>query len=252
MSRLWRPVTARRLRRRSIHCWRRGAGLRYGRIRSGIRRARHVGRGCGRFRWTLPRAVTIAIDLWNRRGGGGRPFRLPVGVDGAGYRWRCGALIRGAASRRNRRFVAGTVHGLVPIWIRLAVRLGGGTVVRTGAATTTRGTSTFVHAAVLSKGGLLRLLARLGPTATCGKFAVMLVSQRCATSRNAHSRNRSESSWIRSAVTTRCGGIYTLALPYAAGSVICSRGAGDRVLRRGASAGRRIARARIQAATPKS
>jgi hypothetical protein len=56
----------------------------------------------------------------------------------------------------------------------------------------------------------------------------MLVSQRCATSRNAHSRNRSESRRIRSAVTTRYGGIDSLALPYAAGSVISSRGAGDR------------------------
>ena len=61
------------------------------------------------------------------------------------------------------------------------------------------------------------------------KFAVMLMSQRCATSRKAHGRNRSESCWIRSAETVRCGGIdATLALPCAAGSVISSRGAGDR------------------------
>lgn len=62
---------------------------------------------------------------------------------------------------------------------------------------------------------MLRLLAPRGADCNLRKFAVMLWSQRCATSRNAHSRNRSGSRRIGSAVTTRCGGIDAtlLALP---------------------------------------
>jgi hypothetical protein len=161
MSWLRWSVAARGLRCRTIQRWCCRAGLGPRRVGSRIR-SRCIGRWCGRLRGALSAPITTAIALRRWRGRRDDPFSLSILLDGRRYDWRCGALIPGAASRGSRRVAADRIHGLLSVRIRLAVRLGGGTVVRTWAATTTRGTSTFVHAAVLTKGGVLRLLARRG------------------------------------------------------------------------------------------
>ena len=94
-------------------------------------------------------------------------------------------------------------------------------------ASATRGASTFVHAAVVSKGELLRLLAHIGADCNCGNSRSCWCVQRCATSRERTAGTALSTRRTRSAESALCGGIdATLAL--AARSVVGSRGAGER------------------------
>jgi hypothetical protein len=73
--------------------------------------------------------------------------RWPIVLD-SGRRARLRSILV-ASSRGHRRIDVAAVDRLVAIWIRLAGGLGGRTFMRTLAAAATRGTSTFVHAAMV-------------------------------------------------------------------------------------------------------
>jgi hypothetical protein len=200
MSRLWRAVASRGLWRSPIHNWGGSSRIRSrcvgSRVRRPLRFAAHW--RCwliGPVSCTaISSPVPVSLDRWRRT-----PLRIDaaarsIGVDRRGNGRRRGHFAWGVGAARSRRRVAADcVQGLVPIRIGLAVRLRGRTVLRTLSAATTRGTSTFVHAAVLCKGGLLRLLARIGPNCNLRKFAVMLCLNAARHRAKRISRNRSES-----------------------------------------------------------
>jgi hypothetical protein len=110
---------------------------------------------------------------------------------GWGRRRRRGCFGRRCARCRRDRLVAARGHRLLAVRIRFAVGLGGVLVVRARPATS--GTSTFVHATVMRE--MVDAPPGRPRRARCllRNLLVMLVCQRCATSRRTRGRNRSES-----------------------------------------------------------
>jgi len=77
--------------------------------------------------------------------GGLRPFGIGSGRDGA----RGGRLLVAGVVAGSGGIDTVAVDRLVAVGVRLARSFGGGTVLRALAAAATRGTSTFVHAAIV-------------------------------------------------------------------------------------------------------
>jgi len=166
---VWRPITLRRrLGGRSIH---RGAASGAVVDRSVLRPGmnfwpRHlpstvdgiITRGAWRGHLGVARCYDGRAAFRARIGIGRlRPFRVRGGGDGA---WSHRLFIAGVRAGGTRDVDTVAVDRFVAVGVRLARSFGGGTVLRALAAAATRGTSTFVHAAKLSKGEMLRLLAQ--------------------------------------------------------------------------------------------